>query len=235
MSGYNKTSGELSKDKASDDEYWSTFRAFFSNNVRRTTTYKNALLKSILDNLDDCENSNKGLLLPIDHIVENVSEYYWRLVINHDLRQMRYNGSAQYSGIEQVLMTASERYSIAKGTPFESIRKSVQNEIYTDVEKIFKRYVFGALYDDLNGLVYAFDLRRQSKVNHLTISLGAYQYMLKYKNTLEKLNYDMWSEATEKMNRDLPRPHSYPSPENIAAEHSNVSLYREILRQEFEV
>lgn len=49
--GWNSKSGILKNEKISEDELWSYFNYFFSDSCQKTTTYKFAFLKSILDNL----------------------------------------------------------------------------------------------------------------------------------------------------------------------------------------
>lgn len=48
---WNSKSGSLNLASTSDDEYWSLFNFVFSESCHKTSTYKFALLKSILDNL----------------------------------------------------------------------------------------------------------------------------------------------------------------------------------------
>ena len=48
---WDSKSGTLDTTTLSDDEYWSLFNYVFVGSAKKTTTYKFALIKAILDNL----------------------------------------------------------------------------------------------------------------------------------------------------------------------------------------
>ena len=50
----------------------------------------------------------------------------------------------------------------------------------------------------MEGKLYGFDLKR----NGIMLAERAYEFMLKYKTELEKLNYYAWAKFMEKINED---------------------------------
>lgn len=61
-----------------------------------------------------------------------------------------------------------------------------------------KKCVVGALYKDFDGIIYSFDLKSDGIVlNHCV-----YEFILKYKVELERLNYYSWARFLEQINDD---------------------------------
>lgn len=68
---WNSKSGSLNSSSISDDEYWSLFNFVFSESCHKTSTYKFALLKSILDNLLNNTPDENGQLIFIPTCSQN--------------------------------------------------------------------------------------------------------------------------------------------------------------------
>ena len=67
---------------------------------------------------------------------------------------------------------------------FDSIGKSEQEQIKKKVEVQCKKYVIGALYVDSGNLLYDFMLNGTG----ITLNPVIYEFLLKYKTEIEKLN-----------------------------------------------
>lgn len=72
---------------------------------------------------------------------------------------MSYNGKSEYSKIERILMEAVETYEIPENVIFQSIEERERNKITSVVTTECKKCVIGALYNDFEGKLYAFDLK----------------------------------------------------------------------------
>lgn len=101
---------------------------------------------------------------------------------------------------------------------------------FSDILQECKRYVLGALYSDFNGKFYGFDQNE----NFITLSNNAYEFLLKYKIEIEKLNYYAWAKFLEKINEENVLFHLLSKLELSLPERSELELYRKILFFEFE-
>ena len=93
-----------------------------------------------------------------------------------------------------------------------------------------RKYVLGALYGDFGGKLYGFD----QNGNFITLSQSAYEFLLKYKIELEKLNYYAWAKFLEKINEENVLFHLLSKLELSLPERTPLEIYRNILFSEFE-
>ena len=93
-----------------------------------------------------------------------------------------------------------------------------------------KKNVIGALYNDFDGTIYSFDLKESG----LTLNPCVYEFILKYKYELEKINYYSWARMLEQINNDDVLIRVINKLELSTPRRDNLSVYREILRKEFE-
>lgn len=114
--------------------------------------------------------------------------------------------------------------------PFDSLHELLKAQIVTNVQNKCKQYVMGALYEDFDGIVYGFDL----KMNYIELHPVAYQFMLKYKMELERLNYYAWAKFLEKVNDDNVLIRLLDKLELSLPQRNNLDVYRNILYKEFE-
>lgn len=61
-----------------------------------------------------------------------------------------------------------------------------------------QKCVVGALYDDFDGVIYSFDMKESG----LILNYCIYDFMLRHKSELEKLNYYSWARFLEQVNDD---------------------------------
>ena len=230
MPGWNLSSGELQYKTINEDMLWSKFNYVFSDASKKRNTYKFGFLKSILDNLLNATFVNDELVIYYHDIFAKFTENYWNLTLKYHLKQMVPDGKSTYSRVEQILNQSKIEWHIPDGVPFDSLEVSLKELIISKVQKDCKRYVIGALYEDLEGIVYGFDLKK----DYLVIHPVAYQFMLKYKMELEKLNYYAWAKFLEKVNDDDVLVRLLDKLELALPQRKNLDVYRNILHQEFE-
>lgn len=234
MSWQNK-SGEAKKNLLTDDEYWRLFNFVFSSQSKKTSTYKFALVKSILDNLFNNNPSGDFQIISYQHIFSKFAECFWNLVVKYHLHQQKpYSDGKSFvlktSKIEQIFDDAIQKNPVLKNIEFNSIDEKTKSSLVSKVQNECKKYVLGALYGDFEGKIYSFDANE----NFIKITNGAYQFMAKYKVEIEKLNYYEWAKFLEKINADNVLFHLLSKLELSLPEREPLDIYRKILFTEFE-
>ena len=231
MPGWNLREGALVQTKTSEDEYWSLFNYVFSDACRKTNTYKFGLIKSICDQVYDLyEDPLLGYFLSYDKLFSKFTENYWNLVNKYGLKQMSYNGKSEYSKIELIIKAATYRSSIPENIGFMSINEKDRERITRTVTTECKKCVIGALYNDFEGKLYAFDLRGKG----IYLSENAYTFISKYKMEIERLNYYSWARFLEKVNDDATLVRVLEKLDLATPQRKDLSVYRELLFKEFQ-
>lgn len=77
---------------------------------------------------------------------------------------------------------------------------------------------------------YSFDLKQKG----LTLNYCVYDFLLKYKAEIEKLNYYSWARFLEQINDDRVLLRVIDKLELATPRRDDLTVYREILRREFE-
>ena len=230
MAGWNLKFGELKDQDVSEERYWSLFNFAFSDGSRKRNTYKFGLIKSILDNLFNGTDTDAGFYISYYDLFAKFAENYWNLVVKYDLRQMRKDSKSELSKIEIILKSAVKKNEILGNLEFESISSQQKEQIIQKVAQECKRCVVGALYEDFDGTLYGFILRDSG----IYLSYRAYEFILKYKVEIENLNYYAWAKFLEKINNDDALIRVIDKLELSTPRRNNLSVYREILRKEFQ-
>ncbi len=229
MPGWNLKEGILTEEKVSEDEYWSLFNFVFSDACRKTNTYKFGLIKSICDQVYDLYDKGQGLYLSYEKLFAKFAENYWNLVNRYRLKQMSYNGKSEYSKIELIIKDAVKLYEIPENISFQSLSDEDRKKVTKTVTSECKKCVVGALYNDFEGKLYAFNLRGSG----LFLSYGAYRFISKYKMEIERLNYYAWARFLEKVNDDA-LVRVLEKLELATPQRKDLSMYRDILYKEFQ-
>ena len=227
---WNSKSGSLNLSSISDDEYWSLFNFVFSESCHKTSTYKFALLKSILDNLLNNTPVENGQLIFYSDLFAKFAESFWNLVVKYHLHQQKPTAEGKTSKIEQIFGEAVKTNPVLENLEFASIEENTKSKLIQKVQAECKKYVLGALYDDFGGKLYSFD----QNVNFITISQSAYGFLLKYKIEIEKLNYYAWAKFLEKINEENVLFHLLSKLELSLPKRTPLEIYRDILFSEFE-
>lgn len=232
MPGWNLKKGILLADKVSCDEYWSLLNYVFSDFCKKTNTYKFGLIKSICDQIYNLvwDELIQGYPLSYQDIFMKFTENYWNLVNKYELRQMAYNGKSEFSKIETILREAVQKYDIPSEVTFQALDASKRNAIVKAVMTECKKCVIGALYNDFEGKLYSFDLKKEG----IVISESAYDYISKYKIEIERMNYYSWARFLEKINDDNALVRVLEKLDLSTPKRKDLSIYRELLFYEFQ-
>jgi len=227
---WHSKSGTLNTTTLSDDEYWSLFNYVFVGGAKKTSTYKFALIKAILDNLLNNIPTENGQEILHSNLFEKFTESYWNLVVKYNLHQQLPTKEGKTSKIEQIFKEAIAINPILQNIEFASIGKSTQNQLVSKVQTECKKYVLGALHSDFNSAIYGFS----ENSDRITLSHGAYEFCLRHKMELEKLNYYAWAKFLETINEENLLYKVITKIETSLPERKSLDIYRKILFEEFE-
>lgn len=232
LPGWNLKNGSITDYCVSEDQYWSLFNGVFTDSARKRNTYKFGLIKALLDSVFNLTllGDGTGYYISYYDLFSKFAENYWNLVVKYNIRQMRRDGKSEYSKVETILKKAVELNQMVADLDFSSVDEKERETIKELVTCECKKYVVGALYDDFDGTLYSFDLKESG----ITIAPLAYDFMLKYKSELEQLNYYAWAKFLETINDDKTLIRVINKLELSTPHRTDLSVYRELLRQEFE-
>ena len=227
MAGWNLKAGAITEYVVSEDRIWSLFNFVFSDACKKRNTYKFGLIKSLLDSAFSGEMTEQGVRYSYEELF---GRFAYNLVVKYDLRQMRKDGKSEFSKIELIFKDVIKENNIFINLEFESLGADIKNKIIKQVTVECKRFVIGALYDDFDGIIYSFNLKEDG----IVLNPRVYDFMLKYKAELEKLNYYAWARFLEQINDDNVLMRVIDKLELATPKREDLSVYREILRKEFE-
>lgn len=230
MPGWKLKRGEITEWIVKEERYWSLFNFVFSDASKKRNSYKFGLIKSLLDSLFNGRETEQGIFFSYEQLFTKFTENYWNLVVKYDLRQMRKDRRSELSKIETILKSAVAINSVLENLEFSSIDLCQKNHIVRQVIIECKKCVVGALYEDFEGTLYSFDL----KADGVFVAPLAYEFMLKYKMEIEKLNYYSWAKFLEKINLDHALIRVIEKLELATPKRNDLSIYRDILQKEFE-
>ncbi len=231
MAGWDKSEGNILTQYLSEDELWSLFNYVFSESSKKRSTYKFGLIKSILDNLFNTSNKTDiSLFISYQDLFTKFTENYWNLIVKYELRQMIVSTTSKYTKIEQIFNNAIQKEPNLKNIPFESISSRTKQDIINQVANDCRKNVIGALYEDLGSSIYAFNLSGEG----IFLNAHAFNFMLKYKTDIEKLNYYTWAKFLEKINNEEKLIKVISKLELATPHRSDLSIFREVLYKEFE-
>lgn len=236
MSGWDLKSGELKNTHPSDDELWSAFASTFSElGGKHKTSYKFGLLKSILDNLFHAIPvsmfQTDSFYISYTRLFAKFAENYWNLVVKYHLSQIVKSTQSSQSSLEKILLDAVAAHPETIELEFDSLDSTTRDNIIKKVSTQCRKYVLGALYKDLNGEVYSFDLK---EYDGIYIGAVAYEFLMKYKEEIEKLNYYSWALFLEKANDDSVLDRLLEKLDLATPTRNDLSVYRKVLETEFE-
>lgn len=227
---WNDNNGILILNEISEHELWMLLSRFMSSNIKKTSSYKYGFLKSILDNLILAVNTPKGMELTFDMLFSKFAENYWNLIVKYNICQLRYNGKSDKSKLEQIFNRSVERSNSVKLIDFEAIEVNEKKQIIKDVKTACKRNVIGAMYEDFDGKLYGFDIKKE----RIWIGHDAYEFLLRYKLLIEKMNYYEWAKFLEKINDKQNTIELIDKLESATPKRKSLNIYRDILYFEFE-
>ncbi len=230
MAGWDLKEGSITDFNPGEDLLWSLCNGVFSDSNPKRNTYKFGFIKALLDNVFNGEETTEGIFFTYEQLFARFAENYWNLVTKYQLRQMRPDGKSVYSKVELIIKEIADKNEICSRLEFSSMDLTRRRWIISNVTAQCRKYVVGALYADFNGVIYSFDLKAQG----LTLSHRVHEFFLKYKPELEKLNYYAWARFLERVNSDSVVTFVLDKLDSATPRRSDLSVYRQILRQEFE-
>lgn len=192
MAGWDLVEGICKKESISEDEFWEIINNFFSSKSNKTTSYKFAFFKSIIDNIFNLD----GAIISYDILFERFAEMYWNLVARYRIVQIQSTSRFTKSSVEIIIEEILKKYNLDKDTPFESLRDDIKAYVIFKITKTCSKYVIGAFFEDTDRSFYSFS--RKDKMIELHPNIV--KYIIKYKNILSKLNYFEWIKFLEKTN-----------------------------------
>lgn len=228
MPGWNLKKGKYISSSVNEDEYWACFNFVLSDACRKTNSYKFGLIKSLCDQIYTLRNENNGYFLSYNKLFFKFAENYWNLVSRYRIKQMIYNGTSELSRVERIIIDITSNYDIQGFIPFQSLDERDLSRVVSSVTSDCKRYVIGALYNDFEGKLYSFDL----KGDGLYLHRDAYDFICKFKNEIERLNYYSWAKFLEKANNDEKTIRLLEKLELATPQRSDLSIYRKTLFEE---
>ena len=192
----------------SEDELWTVTMKALSTQTMKTTSYKYALLRAVLENL---YKVNGELELSFGQLAESFAKLYWNLVIRNDYSQ------GHQAQIEKDLKDLQVKFTIPEGASFDALQENHQLALIQRLENnILKKYVVGALYADTDGLLYGFS----KKDRKVILTPSSYEFLLKYQTAIFKLtNYEL-AKFLQKKNPDLTQGILLDEIENITQRES---------------
>ena len=183
--------GQITVSLDKDHFYMNDVMHCMNSLARKTTSYKYAFFKCILDNLFNVRLANDRLELSFDYLSHSFSKIYWNLASKHRVPQI--SPSRNYAmGVEYEKLKNDPRFSV-EGVDFDCLDPLARRIYLEKTRTQITKYVLFALYDDLNKAIYGYDIDRKV----MFFSYESYQFLCSYKDALEKINFYAWIKWTE--------------------------------------
>ena len=178
--GWTLKEGQIHYDVVSEDQIWTVIMKVLSPQAKKTTSYKFALLRAIIENL---YKVNGLLEINFNQLAHSFAKLYWNLVVKNGYSQ------GKQAQIETELLNFKTNHNIPDGVTFDSIPTETQVSLILSIERnILHKYVVGAVYADTDGVLYGFS-KKERKV---TLTTSGFEFLLKYQTTVFKLvNYEL--------------------------------------------
>ena len=175
--------GQITVSLDKDHFYMNDIMHCMNSLARKTTSYKYAFFKCILDNLFNVRLANGRLELSFDYLSYSFSKIYWNLSSKHHVPQI-VNGRRDCMGGEYEKLKNDPRFDV-EGVDFDCLDPLARNIYLSRTKKQITINVLYALYDDFNRTIYGYDTYRKV----IFFSLDSYQFLCSYKDALEKINF----------------------------------------------
>ena len=185
---------------------------FFEKSSRKESTYKYAMFKAIIDNVDTA--TEKTYKISFDQLFARFSEIYWVLVFKYKIPQKAPSVKTSQTLAEKIVEETVDKYRIRRNTGFRALSGNIQREVIQKMKKKCSKYVFGALYAETNQLLYSFSKEKEwVKLNPLVVD-----YIKKHENAIQLQNYQAWGRFYSNV---------------IMLEERDEGYYRRLLKREF--
>lgn len=175
--------GELREEYLTDEEIWRIFTIVLSNKSAKSSTYKFALIKAIIENLYQV---NDDYELSYNQLAYSFCKVYWNLVVTHNLD--KHNRGPKNAKVVSIIREFQTKYHIPSEFSFDKLNDSLQLKMTSKVKAVMKENVYGALYGDTRQVFYSFDHKRE----YFKINPPIHEFMLSYQRLIVNLtNYHM--------------------------------------------
>ncbi|TFB19574.1 HNH endonuclease [Filobacillus milosensis] len=216
--------GELKEDYLTDEEIWRIFTVVLSTKSVKSSTYKYALIKSIIENLYQIDDNHQ---LTYNQLAYGFAKIYWNLVVHHDLENQ--NRGDRNAKAVTVILEFQKKHAIPNEFSYDKINDQLQLKLVSKIKTVMKTNVFGALYGDTGGQFYAFDHSRE----YFKIKKNVHQFMMKYQLLLVNLtNYHM-AKMIEELN-EVPSINYLLEKVETVAKRSSLKPFERVLLHYFE-
>lgn len=214
--GWKLNEGTVAYEVVTEDQLWTIIVKTLSSSSKKTTSYKFALLRAILENL---YKTNSHLEISFAQLAYSFAKLYWNLVVQNGYTQGR------KAKIERELREFQVAFRIPEGLSFDSINSNQQQILINKIEKnIIKRDVVGALFEDTNRIMYGFS----KKEKKITLTSSSWEFLLKHQISIFKLvNYEL-AKFLQSKNLHIPRGIVLEEIENITKRES-LHQFQQIL------
>lgn len=180
--------GKYDQTPKSSKEINAIITRFLENGNNKTSTYKYAMFKSIMDCI--CLTTNRTYKILFDLLFCRFAEIYWVLVFKYKIPQKVPSVRTNETLAEKVISVITEKYRISKRTQFAELPYSIRSELVRQMKIKCSRYVFGSLYVDTERILYSFSKEKECiKLNPLIVD-----YLIKHGNAIQKQNYRAWGD-----------------------------------------
>jgi CRISPR/Cas system Type II protein with McrA/HNH and RuvC-like nuclease domain len=215
--------GELKEDYLTDEEIWRIFTIVLSSKSVKSSTYKYALIKALIENLYQV---NEDFEVTYDQLAYTFTKVYWNLIVTHNLTQHNRGKNAR---VVTIIEEEQKKYSIPSEMIFDKLNDSLQVTLISKVKSTMKINVFGALYGDTRGKFYAFD----HKTEKLRFNPAVHAFMLNYQRLIIHLtNYHM-AAMIEELN-EVPSINYLLGKVESIAKRSSLQTFEKVLLSHFE-
>ncbi|MFC0469279.1 HNH endonuclease domain-containing protein [Halalkalibacter kiskunsagensis] len=215
--------GELKEIYLTDEEIWRIFTIVLSSKSVKSSTYKYALIKSLIENLYQV---NDQFELTYDQLAYSFTKIYWNLIVHHNLDKQNRGKNAR---VVTIIKETQTNYAIPSEFSFDKIDASLQLNLVKKIKTTMKENVFGALYGDTRGTFYAFDHKREC----LKLNPGVHSFMLNYQRLIVNLtNYHM-AAMIEELN-EVPSINYLLGKVESIAKRSSLRPFEKLLMSHFE-
>ncbi|WP_080847755.1 HNH endonuclease [Cytobacillus gottheilii] len=174
--------GELRETYITDEEIWRILTVVLSTKSVKSSTYKYALIKALIENL---YMVNDNFELTYNQLAYSFTKIYWNLIVQHKLIHQNRGKTAR---VVTLIKETQTNHAIPDEMIFDKISDDLQIKLVSKIKSTMKENVYGALYGDTRGSFYSFDHRQEI----LRISPAVHGFMLNYQRLIVNLtNYHL--------------------------------------------
>ncbi|SES62002.1 HNH endonuclease [Oceanobacillus limi] len=215
--------GELNEAYLTEEEIWRIFTVVLSSKSVKSSTYKFALIKALIENLYQV---NDRFELTYDQLAYSFTKVYWNLIVKHNLVKQNRGKNAR---VVTVIKDAQQKHQIPSDFSFDKLNGQLQIKLVSEIKTTMKQNVFGALYGDTGGKFYAFE----HKSEYFKLNPAVHNFMLKYQRLVVNLtNYHM-AVMIESLN-EVPSINYLLGKVESIAKRSSLRPFEKILLNHFE-